>query len=147
MSPATPDQPLVRRHLLALDAALTRLEARSKLPLSEYLLAPELQWAVERGLLVCAQNVLDIAAHLSASAGVDSADYASSIDALATLGVLPPDFAQRLRPLAGFRNVLVHAYLAVDPARVHQALTQQLPELRRFAEHVERYLTNVDGAP
>jgi uncharacterized protein YutE (UPF0331/DUF86 family) len=140
MSPGVIDRALVRRHLLALDSALTRLEPRASLSADAFLADGELQWAVERGLLVCAQNVLDIAAHIAASAGRDSVDYASSIDALSELGVLPSAFARRLRPLAGFRNVLVHAYLAVDARIVHQVLASKLPELRQFARHIEAYL-------
>lgn len=140
MNPGVIDRALVRRHLLALDQALTRLEPRATLSADAFLADGELQWAVERGLLVCAQNVLDIAAHVAASAGRDSVDYASSIDALSELGVLPRTFAQQLRPLAGFRNVLVHAYLAVDARIVHQVLASKLPELRQFARHIEAYL-------
>jgi uncharacterized protein YutE (UPF0331/DUF86 family) len=53
---------------------------------------------------------------------------------------LPRELVQRLRPLAGFRNLLVHNYLAVDPARVHEVLTSRLSELRQFSEHIERSL-------
>jgi uncharacterized protein YutE (UPF0331/DUF86 family) len=140
MSPGKANLLVLRRHLLALDAALSRLERHAGVSLDAYLADLDLQWTIERGLLVCAQNVLDIATHLSASAGIDSPDYTASIDALAQLGVLPSPLAQRLRPLAGFRNVLVHAYLALDPSRVHATLTTKLPELREFAEHVERSL-------
>jgi uncharacterized protein YutE (UPF0331/DUF86 family) len=140
MSPGTPDPLVLRRHLLALDDALNRLERHAAVALEAYTTDPDLQWTVERGLLLCAQNVLDIAAHLSASAGVDSPDYTASIEALGRLGFVPADLAQRLRPLAGFRNVLVHAYLPVDPARVHEALTTKLRDLRDFAAHIERSL-------
>lgn len=140
MTSGTPDAQLLRRHLLALDAALTRLTRHASITKNAYLADPELQWAVERGLVICAQNGLDIAAHITASAGIDSGDYASSIDGLAPLGVLPAAFASQLRPLAEFRNVLVHAYLTVDPLQVHQVLTQRIPELRAFAAHIEHYL-------
>jgi uncharacterized protein YutE (UPF0331/DUF86 family) len=134
------DHALVRRHLFALDQALARLQPRASISLDDYLADAELQWAIERGLLVCAQNILDIAAHIAASAGRDSVDYASSIDSLTELGMLPRAFAQQLRPIAGFRNVLVHAYLTVDARLVHQELTSKLPELRQFSHQVERYL-------
>lgn len=140
MSPGAPDPLVLRRHLLALDDALNRLERHAGVDLDAYLSDLDLQWTVERGLLLCAQNLLDVAAHLSASAGVDSPDYTASIDAMGRLGLVPPDLARRLRPLAGFRNVLVHAYLAVDPGRVHEALTTKLSDLREFGAHVARSL-------
>ena len=141
MSPGKADALVLRRHLLALADALNRLERHAGMNLDAYLADLDLQWAIERGLLVCTQNVLDIATHVSASAGLDSPDYTASIDALGRLGVLPTDLARRLRPLAGFRNVLVHAYLTIDPAQVHQTLTTKLPDLREFVEHIERSMT------
>lgn len=35
-------------------------------------------WAVQHGLQLCAQNVLDVATHLVASAGRDAPDYAAA---------------------------------------------------------------------
>jgi uncharacterized protein YutE (UPF0331/DUF86 family) len=134
------DRQLIRRHLLALDTAIVRLEPHATITLDVYLADQTLQWYVERGLLLCAQNILDVSVHLTASAGMDSPDYAGSIDALAFVGVLPGDFAREFRKLAAFRNVLVHAYLTTDPVIVHGVLTQRLPQMRAFAGHVQAYL-------
>lgn len=130
----------VRRHLMSLYDLLGFLESRSGTGLSEYIGDRTLQLAVERALLIVMQNALDIAVHLTASAAIDSPDYKSSLDGLARLGVYPYDFAQQFRSMASFRNVLVHAYLEVDPAIVHKVLTTRLPELREFAGHVEAFL-------
>ena len=72
MSPGQPDVSVVRRHLLALDAALVRLRRHAGRPLATLRDDPDTQWIVERGLQLCAQNVLDIATHLAASAGSDA---------------------------------------------------------------------------
>jgi len=55
------------------------------------------------------------------------------------VGVLPADFARYLAPLAGFRNILVHEYLAVDWDEVYQTL-HRLEDLERFAELTRRWL-------
>jgi uncharacterized protein YutE (UPF0331/DUF86 family) len=54
--------------------------------------------------------------------------------------VLPVEFATQLRPLAGFRNVLVHGYLQVDLGIVEQVLNAKLYDLEQFAFHVEKFL-------
>ncbi len=90
-------------------------------------------WIVERGLQLCAQNALDIATHLAASAGLDAPDYATAIDRLGSLGIVPTEFAQSFRAIAGFRNIVVHAYLDVDPALTHRALNERLGDFRDFA--------------
>jgi len=83
---------------------------------------------------------LDIATHIAAASGLDSPDYATAIDRLGELAVLPADFAARLRPLAGFRNVLVHGYLQVDLAVVERVLREELGNLAAFAVHVDKYI-------
>ena len=95
---------------------------------------------VERGLQLCAQNALDIATHLAASGGRDAPDYASAIDALGELGVLPAEFALRFRGIAGFRNILVHGYLGVDLSRMHQVLNSGLDDFADFARFIEGYI-------
>ena len=42
--------------------------------------------------------------------------------------MLPAEFLARLRPIAGFRNVIVHGYLDVDPRVVHRVLIERLDD-------------------
>lgn len=140
MSPGRIDAVVVRRHLLALDYALQALRQHQNKPAALLSRDRAERWAVERGLQLCAQNALDVATHLAASAGRDVPDYGSAIDRLADMGVLPPVFASRFRAVAGFRNVVVHGYLEVDPRIVHRLLNENLEDFAEFAKHVERHL-------
>jgi uncharacterized protein YutE (UPF0331/DUF86 family) len=97
-------------------------------------------WVVERGLQLRAQNSIDIATHLCAAAGEDAPDYASAIDALSRLGVVPPEIAASFRAVAGLRNVLVHGYLEVDLGQLHAVLNQRLPDFEEFGRRVEAWL-------
>lgn len=139
MSPVRLDAETLRRHLLALDQALGHLQAHVGRDVQELEQNIAERWTVERGLQLCVQNVLDIATHLAASAGHDVSDYASSIEQLGALGILPAELARDLRPLAGFRNALVHGYLQIDVRRVHAVLNQHLGQLREFAGHIEAF--------
>ncbi len=141
MSPGRVDAAVVRRHLLALDRAVGQLTRHAGRPVDVIRTNLDEAWAVERGLQLCAQNALDVATHLAAAAGVDAPDYAAGIDALAQLGVLPPEFAARFRSVAGFRNVLVHGYLDVDLVRVHAVLNAHLEDFRAFARYVDAHLS------
>ncbi len=134
------DPEVLRRHLAALRQALRHLAPYAGRGAAELRSDTALRWAIERGLQLSAQNVLDIATHLAAASGVDAPDYASAIEGLATLGVVSPEFAARLRPLAGFRNVLVHGYLELDLAIVERVLKEELATLESFAAQVEAYL-------
>jgi uncharacterized protein YutE (UPF0331/DUF86 family) len=140
MSPGQPDTSVIRRHLLALDEAVQHLRRHAGRPVSALATEPDERWTVERGLQLCAQNALDIATHLAASAGRDAPDYASAIDVLGDLGILPAEFTLRFRGIAGFRNVLVHGYLGVDLARLHQLLNSGLDDFAAFARFVEEHI-------
>lgn len=142
MSPGELDASVVRRHLLALDQALQTLRRHQGRPVDELQSNREERWVVERGLQLCTQNALDIATHLAASAGRDVPDYATAIDQLSDLGVLSDGFARRFRPVAGFRNVIVHGYLDVDLTIVHRLLNDRLDDFAEFARLVGSYLDN-----
>jgi uncharacterized protein YutE (UPF0331/DUF86 family) len=144
MSPGGVDAGVVRRHLLGLDGALKNLARHAGRSLAELRTDSDERWAVERGLQLCAQNVLDVATHLAAAAGLDTPDYATAIICLAEIGVLPEQFAERFRSVAGFRNVLVHGYLEVDLVVVHRVLNERLRDFSEFAGYVESYLERID---
>jgi uncharacterized protein YutE (UPF0331/DUF86 family) len=145
MSPGEIDPQTVRRHLLALDEALQTLRKHRGLTVSDLTSVREKRWIVERGLQLCAQNVLDIATHIAAGTGHDVPDYAAAIDCLTDSGVLPAEFTERFRALAGFRNVLVHGYLDVDVAVVHRLLNDDLEDFTEFARHVNRFIKTDSG--
>lgn len=140
MSPGRPDPAVIRRHLLALDESVQVLRRHRGVTAAELRADRERLWVVERGLQLCAQNVLDVATHLAASAGLDTPDYAAALDRLGELGVLPAEFAARLRSLAGFRNVLVHGYLEVDLEQVARLLAERLDDFAAFAARVDAFL-------
>lgn len=50
---------------------------------------------------------------------------------------------ERLARAAGQRNILVHLYLDVDPAQVHEALARDPDAFVAFAEHMEGLLGSV----
>jgi uncharacterized protein YutE (UPF0331/DUF86 family) len=147
MSPGRLDPAVIRRHLLALDEALQVLRGHQGRSLEELAADREERWIVERGLQLCAQNALDVATHLAASAGHDVPDYAAAIDCLVEMGVLPHDFGARFRGIAGFRNVVVHGYLNVDVALLHRLLNEHLDDFAEFARRVGAHLERPEPGP
>lgn len=140
MSPGRPDETMVRRHLAALERAVSELRKHTGHPIDELRESVGATWLVERGLQLCAQNALDIATHLAAAAGLDAPDYTTALDRLAELGVVDRTFARQFRSVAGFRNVLVHAYLEVDLEILHAVLNERLEDFERFADAVRAYV-------
>ena len=146
MTPGELDPGVVRRHLLALDEALQTLRRHPGKPIGVLATDREERWVVERGLQLCAQNALDVATHVAASAGRDVGDYGAAIERLAELGILPAEFAARFRAVAGFRNVIVHGYLDPDLSTMHRLLNERLDDFAEFARLVNRYVESRTGS-
>ena len=140
MSPGRTDSPVVRRHLAALREALANLRRHAGSTPAMLRADMDLRWTVEPGLQLCAQNAIDIATHLATAAGLDAPDYASALDRLTRMNVLPGAFGARFRQIAGFRNVLVHDYIEVDLDVVARVLGENLDDFDEFARLVERHL-------
>jgi uncharacterized protein YutE (UPF0331/DUF86 family) len=86
-------------------------------------------------LLTVCQLVIDVAGELAARRGERFEDYTEAIRHLTGDGRFPPDLVHELERLPGFRNVLIHEYVALDLERAVEALGRLGP-LRQFLEIV-----------
>jgi uncharacterized protein YutE (UPF0331/DUF86 family) len=134
------DPDVVRRRLRQIERRVAALRTTVGAGLAAYLAAPDVQAQVERHLQVALQAAIDVALHVVAEDTAETPEtYGSAFVLLATHDVIPAPLADRLRLAAGLRNVLVHGYLEVDPARVFAQLGE-LDDLVELASHVEAYL-------
>jgi uncharacterized protein YutE (UPF0331/DUF86 family) len=133
----------LRERLLRLEEVTSRLEELAR---TEPLTPASFRdiWAVERGLHLAAEIVFDIGNHiLSAHFGVSAADYEDILVQLARREVIPASLLARLKGLGGFRNILVHGYLRVDPKRVQEFLRAAPAQFSEFAAAIRHWLTSV----
>jgi len=120
---------------------VSALKELRRLTFDEFAREHVLVGSAERDFQVAIQATLDIGAHLLAELSVDvPSDYKTIFPKMAEVGILPPDFAQKLVGMAKFRNVLVHIYLEVDLKRVYHYLQHNLDDLELFARYVSEYL-------
>jgi uncharacterized protein YutE (UPF0331/DUF86 family) len=101
-------------------------------------------WAAERGLQLGAETVFDIGNHiLSAHFGVTPKDYEDIIAQLEIHGVIAERLRNRLKGLGGFRNILVHDYLRIDPDRVAEYLSKAPIDFSDFAHEIRDWLSRL----
>lgn len=93
---------------------------------------------IERNLQLAIQCCLDIANRIvSMEETRKPSDYGDSLIALDEVGVIQREFARRLAPLAGFRNILVHEYIEIDRREVHRTSARY-----KTSENVRSILAN-----
>lgn len=85
-------------------------------------------------LLITAQRVIDISGELAARRGQRFEDYTEAVRSLSACEEFPPDLVDRLSLLPGFRDVLIHEYVALDYEQVVRAIR----DLEPLAEFVRR---------
>lgn len=83
-------------------------------------------------LLTVCQLVIDVAGELSARRGDRFEDYTQAVRSLVRDPRFAPELVRELERLPGFRNVLIHEYVALDMARVVEAL-DRLDPIESFA--------------
>lgn len=88
-------------------------------------------------LLTVCQLVIDVSGELAARRGARYSDYTEAVRALAQDERVPAELVRKLERLPGFRNVLVHEYVALDLDRVIEAL-EELGPIEEFLELVRR---------
>ena len=94
-------------------------------------------------LLTIAQLVIDIAGELSARRGLRFGDYTEAVRNLAAFDEFSPALVEQLAPLPGFRNILVHEYIALDYGLVMSALDGLAP-IEEFARSAAELIANAE---
>ena len=134
----------VRSRLLKLEQVVSRLQQFSGLGRDELREDFRAAWTVERGLQLAAEIVFDIGNHiLSAHFAVTAQDYEDILTQLAAQGVLDGALRERLRGLGGFRNILVHGYLALESDRVAEALSRAPRDFSAFIAAMRDWLASI----
>jgi uncharacterized protein YutE (UPF0331/DUF86 family) len=112
--------------------ARTREEVRSDMSLT---------WAIEHGLQLSIQCVIDVCHYLVADLmlGVPATSQ-EAVELLRDAGVFPATFTHTLVQMARFRNLLVHVYAQIDIDRVYDHLQNHLDDFGQCAQHVLQFL-------
>jgi uncharacterized protein YutE (UPF0331/DUF86 family) len=117
-----------------LEGYLAELRSFQSVRREDFVREPALHHLAERFLHLACESVLDIAQHVIADQGYRQAQsYKDAMDVLWEEGLIGRDLADRLKGWMGFRNVLVHLYLAIDHGRTYDAIRDDLGDLEQLA--------------
>ena len=135
-----PNNRIIEQHIQTMEEALAHLSRYQRIPFEEFQKDLSLIWMVERGLEILIQNLLDIGAHLLASEiKNDWEDYVEIIIKLGRHGVIPQEFSEKIKGMAGLRNILVHEYQRVDLAKLYNSFKDGLADFVQFIKYVREY--------
>ena len=95
-------------------------------------------------LRIAIEAVLTIATHILSRIPTNGKqkDYTQVILSLADYNVLPSDFAQKIKGMAGYRNRLVHLYWKVRPEELYSIVKNDLSDFDGFIDNITRFLNS-----
>ena len=130
---------VVRARCGDIEDALSRLARFAAMPVSEFVADRDAVDAASYRLLVGIEAALALCYHVAAKHLRQVPEqYAACFNTLRDAGVVGSELAVRLQAMARFRNLLVHMYARVDPARIHEILREHLGDLRSFTHAVAK---------
>ncbi len=136
------DEDVLRRRFDALGQYLDLVAPFAELERDAFVADPSKHHLAERYLHLAIECVLDVANHIIADRHYEAPDtYRAAFEILARHGDLDADLARRLQSWAGFRNVLVHGYIAIDHGLAWDSIVNDLEDLRAFAAMATTWLS------
>jgi len=128
---------------------ISRLEKIRQKPIEEYLKDKTLQAATERYLQIAIETCINIGNRLLSLHQFKGnfkapKTYADIFKTLASLNVIPKDFADKLARMCAMRNILVHVYWEVDSKLVYRTIHYELDDFGKFLSYVMAFLNKLE---
>jgi len=95
-------------------------------------------------LRVALEAVLIIATHILSRIPQNGKkkDYTQIILSLADYNVLPKEFSQKIKGMAGYRNRIVHLYWKIEPKELLSVIKENLEDFEKFIEYIDKFIKN-----
>ncbi|MBI3589017.1 MAG: DUF86 domain-containing protein [Candidatus Liptonbacteria bacterium] len=118
-------------------------ELKSFLKLSDLEISGDLKnrYALERVFLLLVEEMIDINNHLLKSFDISVSDLRSSFGLLGEQGILDKEFAAKISPLTGVRNILVHQYEKINLELFLKNLRNNLGDFEKYFSSVINFLS------
>jgi len=134
------NQEILKRHIEDLYENLAILDELKSIPLKQFKEDKKTIKISERCLQLSIQCLLDISHYIITNNNfARPKDNREAILTLGAKGIIPKDFANKISPMAGLRNLLVHEYTKIDPARIYEHI-HRLENFRDFSRHILKYI-------
>ncbi len=143
MTPRRLDWQAVRPKLRQIERFVAVLESYGPITAGDLDADIRTALAIERALTLLVELAFAVNGHVAAARLGRSPDsYAESFALAAEVGVIDGELAARLRPAAGMRNVLVHAYLEVDHDIVAGSIPGAIVDFTDYARQVAAWFSS-----
>jgi uncharacterized protein YutE (UPF0331/DUF86 family) len=142
------DRQVIEQKLESLRRCLTRVKQRTPASFAELEHDPDAQDVLTLNLTRAVQLSVDIGTHLIASSDQPAPDtMGQTFDILASMALIGPELALRMKKAVGFRNIAIHNYEAIDWQITFLIATRHLEDFSAFAAAIINFIEKHEGTP
>ncbi|MEI6221916.1 MAG: DUF86 domain-containing protein [bacterium] len=133
---------MVENKIAAIQRDLSELMRFKDLSLDLVASSYDTHKVIERVIEVVINEAIDINQHLIVESGLGQLgfNFRESFLLLAKIGVYSQDFADRIAPSVGLRNILVHQYRDLDETLFYQAMQDCLRDYTEYCRHIMKFI-------
>ena len=132
---------LVYDRVAVIDKSLNRLEQFRENTMEEFILNSDNYAIAEHHLRISLEAVFDLGRHLLVKTGLGKPnDYRDILILLGRNNIIPYDFLERIKGMAGYRNRLVHMYNEIGPEELYNIITTRLGDIRELTAFLLKYV-------
>jgi len=128
--------------------SVERLKEFQKLSLEEFESGKDNYAIVEHHLRRSLEGIISLATHILSRipGGGKAKDYTESILFLGKFGVIPRNFAEKIKGMASYRNRLVHLYWDISHKEIYQKVKNELEDFEKFCEYILKYIKSTKSS-
>lgn len=131
---------LIEDRLGLINQCLFKLKRLSIIPKDRFL-SSEAPAIAESYMRRSLEAIFDIGRHIIAKTAQKAAvEYKEIAIKLAELGIIPEEFAKRLKLMAGYRNRLVHFYHEVTEEEIYRIIHENLGDMEEFIRLIKNFI-------
>jgi uncharacterized protein YutE (UPF0331/DUF86 family) len=132
---------VLKKRIAKLEEYLGLLATYRNMSLDVFLANPEHYHSAERLLQLCIEACTDMGNHIITDMNLGHADYGSQIpDILAEKELISRELAEAWIKMIGLRNILVHDYLDINHAIVHELIQSRMDDFESIKAFFTQYL-------
>lgn len=137
----TVDAAIIHARIEALNDNTSVLRSCQAMTFDEIAADTKTIWAIEHGLQLCIQCLIDVCNHLVAGLNLGTpTTHDETVELLVKNGILSDHLGKTLPKMFRFRHILVYDYLKVDLQIVYNTLQAELEDFDRFSGQVLKFL-------
>lgn len=132
----------IRELIADIQDCIKKMSELAGLSLDEFKANPLNYPVAEHYLRRSLEGILTIGTHIISRLPVKTKDYQDILTELGKNKIVPHDFAERNKKLAGYRNRIVHLYWEVGEDEIYEVIKNHLSDLDEFCEYFREVLRN-----